>query len=822
MNNRAYNKLYLSKNREQGNEKLVLGYQSDNTEIVLKKDHETYFHIPGYSSSIFLSASTLIQNGAIGGPFPAASDRIFQSRKNYGVTTNNGPALSSIANGMWFCSWLYRSLDGTQRWYDRYYDPGSFSSSIAVSDLLYPTYTNHNPIFEDVPSTLVLEPGLLYKYYHVGEDTAATIVNSFSGTDEQIYQVFNLTEWGTDSVDSSNNQINVTVNSPALNSELYPDIKDPQRVDSNLISFKHSSNVECYMAWDEKLITPDEFSLSFWVRSDDWANCPTTQFAGNFSSSSGIGVFVDSLSSYPLFAIPETNYGHVLIVNENGVGVTDTLTKFTSLEEAKTPKFVCVDTNHNIIICHNDNTGTIYKIDHLGTILRSSKTNDFGFVETELPLGIFCGQNNDIWVITTERIYQFDTNFSLKSTTLKQTNSTSVFAISSNSATDQYGFVFDENSIDIKFDEQTKWSISKTDFNLYKNNELFYQFLNDASSFQIDPMGRLWVLHGNNDLTVLNPSFTDETDKFVFKTDLGTNTAHSIKHISFINHYNRTTQTFEWLSLIQYADEAVLYMVDMNGQLQKTINVNNLYRNQILKELEQDPAKFEYLGQGDFTGYDHRRVFGKLAPVSDKRQLILKASLRDFEKTANDYGIFTCSCSIDGWDNKSWQNVIVTYQNRQFKLYVNGSLKSSFIHEGRYGLSFEQQPAWFFGSPVGYKNGFNKEIGSTSLIFNGFLQSAKLYNRCLQEEELILFLRSNIVAEDIYWSLPTPLTQYVEKIDRVFKHKLPGSKSPFYKIKLANFPVDDPIVKNMVKEEIKKIVEEINPGYVDFVDIEWL
>jgi hypothetical protein len=711
---------------------------------------------------------------------------------------------------------------------DRFYDPGSYSSSIAIGGLLYPTYTISNPIFKDVPSALSLDPGVLYKYAHVGEQTAIDLVETFNGNDEQ-YLIFDLTNWGVSATDVSQNGMSVVVNSVALNSELYPEVNDPQRIDEKLISFDHNHDAECYITWNNNLTAvEDEFSLSFWVRSDDWKGSPTTQLAGNFSSKGGFGVFLDSLSSFPLFVIPETNYGHVLIVNEDGVGITDKITKLNALEQPSSPKFVCVDTNSDIIICHDGNTGTvpvsatIYKINHLGVVLQSSDKNNFSFVGAELPLGLFCARNNDIWVVTTERIYIFDTNLILKSTTVRNTSSTAVFAFSSDSGTDEFNLVFDSNSLDLKFNEQTKWSIDKEDFNLYRNDQLFYEFDTPATNLQIDPKGRIWVLHGNNDVSILEPEFADETKKLVSKIDIGTNQAHQTKHITFLQTYSRTTQTFEWISLIQYADEAVLYMVDMSGALYKTINSNNLYRNQILKELEQDPTYFEYLGKGDFSGYDQRRVFKALSPLQNKQQLIFKASLRNFAQTANDYSIFTCQCSVDGWDNKSWQNVVVTYQNKQFKMFVNGSLKASLIHTGRYGLSFEQQPSWFFGIPVGYKNGFNKETGHPSLIFNGYLQTIKLYNRCLTENELLLLLRSNIVAEDIYWSLPTPSMQYLEKIERVFKHKLPGAKSPFYRIKLANFSVEDPIIRNLIEEEIKKIVLEMNPGYVDFVEVQWL
>jgi len=821
MNSRSYNKLYLAKNREQGSDKLIVGYKSDVSEIQFKKDKETYFHIPIYTTALDLTASSLVEDGAIGGPFPAASDRISQSRKNYGTTTNNGPMLSSTANGMWFCSWLYKDPEGNLQWMDRFYDPGKFNSSIQGA--LETAYTKHDPIFEDVPSSLKLEPGVLYKYYHVGEQNASKIVDGFNKNNEKYYSVFDLTQWGVSAVDVSQNKMSMNIVSKALNTELYPNVVDPQRVEQNLISFNHTHDVECFIPWNENLELDNEFALSFWTKSDDWKNSPTTQLAGNFSSKGGFGVFIDSLSSFPLFVVPETFYGHILIVNEDGVAITDKLTKSSALEQASSPKFVCVDTNSDIVVCADDNTGTIYKINHLGMVLATTKSSSgFGFDVDDFPVGIFCAKLNDVIVITNKYVYTFDTNLQLKSKVSKSTDTSLVFALSSNSSTNQYGLVFDNNCIDMKFVEQTKWSIGKTDFDLYKNNELFYTFNTPASNLHIDPQGRIWVLHGTNDVSILNPNFTTDTDKLVKKIDIGTNTTHSQKTLSFMQIYDRMTQTFEWVALIHYSDDNILYMVDLDGVVVKTISLNNFYRNKILKELGQNPSNFKYEAKGDFTGYEQRRIFKNLSPYANKQQLVVKLSLRDFLKTANDYSTFVCQCSIDTWDNKSWQHVAVTYQNKQIKLYVNGILKSSFVHEGRYGLSFEQQPSWFFGTPVGYKNGFNKEIGHCSMIFNGYLQQIKLYNRCLTEREILMLLRANIVGEDIFWNLPVPPMQYVEKIERVFKHKLPGAKSSFYKIKVANFPTEDPIIKNMIQEEINKIVEELNPGYVDFVDIEWL
>ena len=98
MNSRNYNKLYVSQNRELGSEKLLLGYHGDAKETILLKDSETFFHIPFYTTPLRLDESTLIREGATGGPFPAAADRIYKSRKNYGNVTANGNP-SDIADG---------------------------------------------------------------------------------------------------------------------------------------------------------------------------------------------------------------------------------------------------------------------------------------------------------------------------------------------------------------------------------------------------------------------------------------------------------------------------------------------------------------------------------------------------------------------------------------------------------------------------------------------------------------------------------------------------------------------------------------------------
>jgi DNA-binding LytR/AlgR family response regulator len=59
----------------------------------------------------------------------------------------------------------------------------------------------------------------------------------------------------------------------------------------------------------------------------------------------------------------------------------------------------------------------------------------------------------------------------------------------------------------------------------------------------------------------------------------------------------------------------------------------------------------------------------------------------------------------------------------------------------------------------------------------------------LEKEFLNLFTRAKITGKDMIWNVETDDVQYIEEIERFFKHKLPGSKSTFFRIVLAGAKV---------------------------------
>lgn len=829
MNQRSYNKLYVNKNREDGSEGIFLGYQNDENEIVLYKDEETYFHVPAYTEHLRLVDTDLISNGAVGGGFPAASDRIFKSQKGYGDVTPHGN--SSVVDGMWFCSWLYKNLEtGEMQWMDRYYQPGKFDYNTAINQLFdKPEYVKKDPIFKDVVSTMVFEPGVLYKYFHQGEKTANELLKTFEGEDGERLKM-HLLNWGSEAVDRSINNIAVNIQTDATNlSAVYGSkIEDGIRIFNPTLRFDNDLNVNAKVEYSSNYLFEDEFTWSFWAYSKNWQASPSTQLIGNLTTrGGGVGLFIDTLETFPFIAIPETNYGHVIYINEKGSSYLDKSVQTQAIPV--NPSCYGIDSNNHIIICNKDNTGVIYKLDHTGNVLKTTKNVDdpttlFVFpLSGETPKQLLCGFDDDFHIVTNGAIHTFDTNFNHKRSLSITNEEFTKVAFRYNTTLGTAVLDVINNVYDVKFLEQDKWSISSIDGNLYLNDTLFHTFSDGATNFSIGPDGNIWVTHGINKISVISPTLSSVVDIL----EVGSNTlaegAIRRKNISFTKRYTRKTNTSEWNMVVFYTDEKVLYYYTLSGKLVKTLDLNTTFDAFLLQRLSQNPEKSQFLSQGDFTGYERQRIFSKLPPYSNAPQLCLKISTQDTSKSNL---IFNCPvkqfASMSNWEKDSWKHFLITFKNKVASVYCNSIKLIELKLNGQERINFDTQPSFFIGSPTGGVFGFNSEVKCASNIFNGKIGDIRLYDYAMESNNIFTFDRASTVSQDLIWPLPIPSTQYVEQIERMFKHKLPGSKSQFFKLKLTGTGITDPTTRAIVEEEILDLIKSSKPAYTDLIKIEWI
>jgi len=98
---REYYKIFTGTNQFEGHEKIHLGYESRTREYILEKDKSTFFHVPYFTNAVSLTATRLIHEGAIPGPIPALSDRIYKKQAGYERNTHWGN--STRIDGTWLC-----------------------------------------------------------------------------------------------------------------------------------------------------------------------------------------------------------------------------------------------------------------------------------------------------------------------------------------------------------------------------------------------------------------------------------------------------------------------------------------------------------------------------------------------------------------------------------------------------------------------------------------------------------------------------------------------------------------------------------------------
>jgi hypothetical protein len=827
MSTRNYNKIYVHTDREEGSEKLLLGYQNSTKEIILAKDQTTYFHVPFYTTPVKISESSLIKEGATAGSFPAASDRIFQNRKGYGNTTTNGNT-SEITDGTWFCSWLSKDSLGNIQWMDRYYNPGGYITSAASGQMLDGVlYRKNNPVYRDVPSTLLLEPGVEYKYVHIGENIAKEIISTFAGISGERLRL-NLTNWGTANIDTSIYSLPVNIQTNGDEYYLFTTTTETNRVSSSTIDFNNTYKIKAYVEYDSSYNFSNEFTWAFWAYSPSWSNGESTQLIGNYTNTGGTGIFIDTLSSYPFFVIPETGYGHMLYVNGSFNQFLDkSLHPAVSL--TATPMFVAIDSEHNVIIGNADQSNKIRKVNHKGNVVAE---NVFPGKSTDL-IEVICGQHDSVIVVTKTARYTYDNHLNFINTTIWQSLTSTVTTFAYNAELDTAELVAVDNVYDCKFIGLDKWFLpilpNKYELHVKFNNEdeprVFATFGEKATNFAIDPYNRIWVIHGNNKISVYDT--TKDPDKsFLFTKQLGLDFPYARKNISFSCIYDRSTNSKTWYCLLYYGDSIKqlenpqLFVIDLSGTLVKVVDLLSLFDLYTLRVLQQDQYSLEFYGRGDFTGYEYRRIFNNLSPFNNQKQLVLKTLLKN--NTEKTYKSFRQYYSLKSWNEASWQHLILRLHNKTFRLYVNGAERITLSYPGNFELDYETRPSFYIGTPVGEQVGFNEEIVNTACIFNGKIKDIKVYDYALDPKNYEMFQRESLLAQNIYWSCPTPNTQYIETIERMFKNKMPGSKSTYFNITLGGTKITDSKTRSIIESEIRAIVEQIKPSYANFLKVVWI
>lgn len=279
--NREYTSIFAGNSQEKGDENIILNYTMLSNDFIAKTDAYTTFKT---SQSLYpysqlnVNDASLRTDGAYAGDSPYTSDQIL-ALKN----------AAQGADGQYLCTWLSAGPNAeSSEWVDRYYNTNKMSpmdASKAVN-ATYGTYENFVNAylqqqsfaydFFDKKSDVVFEPNTEYFYYRIGNKRIQQQLNSQSNT-----LIADTLQWKT-----SNNQLYsnayIAGKSYALDGSSFDVVKNYDAVNSNF-----------------------GFTISFWLKCDDWSKLNGYQILGNLTST-GFSFIIDPVIT-PLLMVQSSS-----------------------------------------------------------------------------------------------------------------------------------------------------------------------------------------------------------------------------------------------------------------------------------------------------------------------------------------------------------------------------------------------------------------------------------------------------------------------------------------------------------------------------------
>lgn len=800
---RLYNKLYTGTNQNKGYNNIFLGYQANTQPFVFPANQETYFYYPATNSRKSINDAGFIEDGAVASSIPFNADRLYVHRQNYEEITPGVPQPPSIkkTDNTWFCAWLSGSESGSKMWMDRYYNAAYYtldqvltSKAIAYNDRIDLT----KPYTYDVPSSIMMEPGVLYKYYRIGKEDSKNFVSSlnFNSTSLGI-NVLSLNDWSTSPVIDS---------SKYHNNGIVKYNKNPLNFNKNYFVLDGTSSV--ILPARSSLLQSDKLTVSLWLTVDDWSNIQGEQIFGNYYSS-GFGLINDQFISAPLFTIVNNSTLSAYNINYNLIQV------------AQTPVPHFTDSENSIVIRLPDLTYWIFdRVNLVAT--KFSPTNAYIKTITN-DLSDNLNDINQVEIDSQQNLYVYDN--STKTYVTFDMDGNMMDSLTVDSRANRIEIDLNDNVITIYgtssvIDNKNNiWEVIGG--NLYKNR-IMYGTVGVTQQLTVDSSNRLWISHLQDTISILDI----EKDLFIKSSRLGELTRLPIdpcrnqeifRSIDFV-----TAPTTDICGNVSFEDRLVI--LDTRDNM---IYVLNSDLNLLAKlDLNTFIAKGEVLAfnaNGDFTGFQYIRKFGNYKTKN------LSWKLKIAELNGYNSELVTLSYNVSSLP-PGWHNFVLTFDSStgtatyyidsiQVDQFISQSYQSNYIH-------YDYRSSLLIGEASVLNTSLNEIIGvDNEYKFKGKIANVNMYSSCFSTSEIKELYFSSDYSEqrgDLIWNMDTGKRNYIEEIEHMFKFQLPGSKSKYFNINIHNLNIDNIEIKKIIEDAIRNNISRITPAESSLYKINWL
>lgn len=784
---RDYNRIYTGTNQNDGYDTPFLGFLTDTALLTLKADKSTYFHFPTSAPQMSLSATDLIESGGFAGSIPYKSDRIFKKQANYKKHVPWGDSIpENQQRGTWVCAWLSgNDANPSQQpiWMDRWYKPGRFDFTNTV-------FMSSTSAVYDTPSQMTFDPGVWYRYDHMGDTTNQTIVDSICGI------LINIDKWSQISLDVSGYKNNLTINNYTDNS-IGTGVNPDEKPDDN--SYSLGGNFEYgQILFSDTFNIKGPLTCNLWVQSSNWRNQSSHHFISNgFRGGWSIG-FNNGFYT-PIISIID-RAGNMIFTNQ----YTDF---YKDIVLPGSPEIVStgVDSQlYNWVLDNGiyDNNKHLYKIDINGNVERSVN------FPTNIQLyDVVIDESDRAWVSNDQGVLSaFDGYCKLVATTSmagKKLTITSQNVISA------------FNAIDACVFEDANYFTINNQGDVYLNNVLHTSGLS-ATNIQCTK-DNIWVLFDKDKILRLDKSLASLTQQTIFvfgisaqipDTISGTSTG---RNIFFTNEFDSNSSN-DYVWIIQ-PNTNFLYKYDNNLNYITKINatyVKNYIRTSAV--------------MGDTSGYQWHRTFNysklkatKTPQIEANVYLGTGSPLISGSKYKTVLPI--SSLSVDGWHMFT---LSVDTNNNLIKLYNDNILFDTLSIPASSSIYYKYKTPLILGTNVGQIVPLDEEIkGIKGAYHIGGYDDLRIYNVALNNTDIRHIFLTKFDINDLLWNIPTGLRSYTEEISRFFKFKMPGQKSQYYNIHLNGLQIENIEVREIIENIIKDSLKKISPLYTSLYKIIW-
>ena len=816
---RLYWQIFTGTNQEKGLDNIYLGYTSDTSKLYLKTDEYTEFQYPPGAPRTPLSASNLVQSGAIAGEHPLTSDRIYASSQNYKnmIPVWTQPPAFIRETGTWLCSWLKYNKDGGAQWMDRYYNAAYYTLDNALTaqgETFVHRLDPIRPYVYDNPSTMGMEPGARYKYFRQGINSSQEFLQYLDYTPENPKgaKILDVSDWsGTSIVDSS----------PYKNNGL---IVKPSEEEKAKEYFNFNGTNHIIFPAKSLLLESQKLTASLWIKVEDWSNLNGWQIMGNYYYG-GWGLINNAGQIAPLLNIAENVEKRLYVLNYRS-GLADSF-DLSYLGDSNF-KYILRLQDFNCWIIDTKNL-KIYKIDNNGKIL----VNDKDILRSRVTRVDQAELDRDENVVILDK----ETGVILKINSYGEQSyilrGKYINRLEINSNND---IVYCDSEVSIIDNNDNLWEIIGGNLYLsqnYNSTTKYYTdkvvkgYIGKCQQISCDSDNNIWILTWDNTLIKYNSSLEKfEITKKLLDDYLDYCNLPQSPY-SFVNFLRTPAEEFnkECKELQKNMYDVVVVVDVLHYKLYKFHTDGRLIlRTDLRAYIQNEDIRFDQEWKfdvaGDFTGFHYIRKFGE----HTTRNLSWKFKVSNPLKT--DSRLISLTHNISSLP-PGWHNFVFTFDTikGESNFYIDSINVSTEMFPPNWQLTYDYTSPLLLGA-TSIKNTSLNDILSIEdgYKFKGQVADMKVYNKSLntKEVEQLYFSSSySIPRMDLNWNIIIGDRNYIEKIDHIYKYQMPGSKSNYYNINIHNFNIPEEL-KEAVENAIYNNIQTISPSNTYLNKINWL